>query len=85
VNTEARSVEGSQSAVPAAVPLRHLYRIPEAMKLLSMSRSVIYEQIRAGRLRSVTQGRTRLIPALAIQDYVQLLIRESGVEYDQAS
>ncbi|RSM75566.1 hypothetical protein DMH04_38090 [Kibdelosporangium aridum] len=55
------------------------------MRLLSMSRSVIYEQIRAGRLRSVTQGRTRLIPALAIQDYVQLLMRESGVEYDQAS
>ncbi|MCE7009331.1 helix-turn-helix domain-containing protein [Kibdelosporangium philippinense] len=79
MNTEAHN------AVPTAVPLRHLYRIPEAMGLLSMSRSVIYEQIRAGRLRSVTQGRTRLIPALAIQDYVQLLMRESGVEYDQAS
>jgi predicted DNA-binding transcriptional regulator AlpA len=30
-----------------------LYRIPEAMRLLSMSRSVIYEQIRAGRLRGL--------------------------------
>ncbi len=56
---------------------RKLYRIPEAMRLLSLSRSVIYEQIRAGRLRSVTQGRTRLIPATAITDYVDLLTREA--------
>ena len=54
-----------------------LHRVPEAMRLLSMSRSVIYEQIRSGRLRSVTQGRTRLIPATAIGDYVDLLVREA--------
>lgn len=54
-----------------------LYRVPEAMQLLSLSRTVIYEQIRSGRLRSVTQGRTRLIPADAIAEYVDLLIRES--------
>jgi excisionase family DNA binding protein len=59
-----------------AVPVR-LYRIPEAMRMLSLSRSVIYEQIRAGRLRSVTQGRTRLVPAAAISDYVDLLMREA--------
>ena len=35
-----------------------LYRVPDAMRLLSLSRSVIYEQIRTGRLKSVTQGRT---------------------------
>ena len=34
--------------------------------------------IRSGRLRSVTQGRTRLIPANAISDYIALLERESG-------
>ncbi|MFI7677188.1 helix-turn-helix domain-containing protein [Actinophytocola sp. NPDC049390] len=64
---------------PVAVPGRHLYRVTEAMKLLSMSRSFIYEQIRAGRLRSVKQGRARLIPAAAIQTYVQMLIDESEV------
>jgi excisionase family DNA binding protein len=48
------------------------------MQLLSLSRTVIYEQIRAGRLRSVRQGRARLIPADAIADYVALLITESG-------
>lgn len=57
-----------------------LYRVPEAMVLLSMSRTVIYEQIRSGRLRTVTQGRARLVPAQAIADYVALLERESMKE-----
>lgn len=54
-----------------------LHRIPDAMRLLSLSRSVIYEQIRAGRLKSVTQGRRRLIPSAAITEYVELLRREA--------
>ncbi|UJW34216.1 helix-turn-helix domain-containing protein [Saccharothrix sp. AJ9571] len=70
---------------PATVPERHLYRIPEAMRLLSMSRSVIYEQIRAGRLTTVKQGRTRLVPAIAINQYVELLMRESGGSYGEAA
>ncbi len=61
----------------APVADRQLYRIPDAMRLLSMSRSVIYEQLRAGRLRSVRQGRTRLIPAAAITDYIALLEHEA--------
>jgi excisionase family DNA binding protein len=56
---------------------RALYRVPEAMALLSMSRSAIYEQIRSNRLRSVKQGRSRLIPESALADYVALLERES--------
>jgi excisionase family DNA binding protein len=57
---------------------KQLYRIADAMVVLSMSRSVIYELIRSGRLRSVTQGRSRLIPASAIADYVALLEREAN-------
>ncbi len=56
---------------------RRLYRVTDAMRLLSLSRSVIYEQIRAGRLRTVRQGRTRLIPASAIDDYISLLEQEA--------
>jgi excisionase family DNA binding protein len=63
----------------AQLPGRQLYKVAEAMIVLSMSRSVIYEQIRSGRLRSVTQGRSRLIPASAIADYVALLEHESQV------
>lgn len=73
-------------ATPDQVPDRHLYRVTEAMQLLSISRSVLYEQIRAGRLRSVKVGRARLIPAKAINDYVDLLIRETEEEFnDQAA
>ncbi len=61
----------------SATTTPQLYRVPDAMQLLSLSRSVIYEQIRTGRLKSVTQGRTRLIPASAITDYVSMLQREA--------
>jgi len=47
------------------------------MRLLSLSPSVIYNQIRAGRLRSVKEGKTRLIPAAAIADYIALLEAEA--------
>jgi excisionase family DNA binding protein len=47
------------------------------MRLLSLSRSVIYNQIRAGRLRSVKEGNARLIPADAITEYVALLVAEA--------
>ncbi len=55
-----------------------LYRIPDAMRLLKLSRSLLYEQMRAGRLRSVKQGRARLIPAAAIRDYIALLEKEAA-------
>jgi hypothetical protein len=48
------------------------------MAVLSMSRSVIFEQLRTGRLRSVKQGRARFIPAAAIDDYVALLEQEAA-------
>jgi excisionase family DNA binding protein len=58
-------------------PARQLYRVRDAMVILSLGRSVIYEQIRSGRLRSVTQGRSRLIPASAIDEYIKLLQSEA--------
>jgi excisionase family DNA binding protein len=66
---------------------KYLYKIPEAMVLLSMSRSAIYEQIRSGRLRSVQQGRARLIAAAAMRNYVALLEREAREEthYDETA
>ena len=57
-----------------------LYRIPQVMRMLNMSRSVIFEQLRSGRLRSVRQGRTRLIPVSAVTEYVKLLEREAAQE-----
>lgn len=66
--------------IPATSAERQLYRVPDAMRLLSMSRSVIYEQLRSGRLRSVRQGRARLIPDTAIREYIALLEAEAHGE-----
>jgi excisionase family DNA binding protein len=66
--------------ITAADAEPRLYRIPEAVRLLSISRSVVYEQIRAGRLRTVHQGRACLIPDSAIRDYIALLETEAQAE-----
>jgi excisionase family DNA binding protein len=55
-----------------------LYRVSEAMRILGLSRSAIYRQFQSGRLRSVHQGRTRLVPVTAIADYVALLESEAA-------
>ncbi|MEU9832722.1 helix-turn-helix domain-containing protein [Streptosporangium sp. NPDC048047] len=54
-----------------------LYRVKDAMTMLGLGKTVIFEQIRAGRLRSVKQGRARLISATAIRDYISLLEKEA--------
>ena len=67
------------------VPVRALYDVSEAMKLLSLSRTQIYELIRSRRLVTVTQGRRRLVPAASIDKYVLLLLRESERDHGHAA
>jgi len=62
----------------SSIPVRALYDVPEAMALLNLSRTQLYELIRSRRLVTVTQGRRRLVPATSISEYVQLLLREAG-------
>lgn len=57
---------------------RLLFRVSEAAEVLSLSRSVVFDLMRMGRLRSVKEGRTRLIPLSALRDYVTLLEREAA-------
>jgi excisionase family DNA binding protein len=54
-----------------------LYSVTDAMRMLRLSRTVIYELIRSGRLRSVKEGRARRITAAAIRDYIALLESEA--------
>jgi excisionase family DNA binding protein len=54
-----------------------LYDVPEVMRMLRLSRSAVYEELRAGRLRSVHRGRSRRIPVAAVAEYVALLEREA--------
>lgn len=63
-----------------AIAERALYSIVDTMALLSMSRTVIYEQIRAGRLQTVHQGRRCYVTAAAIESYVALLESEAHAD-----
>lgn len=54
-----------------------LYKIEDAAKLCGVGRSMAYEEIRLGRLRTVRVGRRRLVPLKYIDEYVELLMRES--------
>jgi excisionase family DNA binding protein len=47
------------------------YRVEEAAQALRLSRSVIYELIRSGRLRTVKQGSRRLVPVVALHEYLE--------------
>jgi excisionase family DNA binding protein len=62
--------------IPSLAPL--LYRVEDAAHLLSLSRSVIFELLRSGRLRSVQEGRARLIPATAMHEYIVQLENEAA-------
>jgi excisionase family DNA binding protein len=57
-----------QAEVPAV-----LYRVEEAADALRLSRSLVYELIRSGRLRTVKAGRRRLVPVSALEEYVSSL------------
>ncbi|OII65269.1 DNA-binding protein [Streptomyces sp. CC53] len=64
--------------VPAASAVQpRLHRVEAAAELLGVKRTVIYEQIRLGRLRTVRVGRRRLVPTEYIDEYIELLKRES--------
>ncbi|WP_428953304.1 helix-turn-helix domain-containing protein [Streptomyces sp. cg35] len=54
-----------------------LYRPEEAAIVLRIGRSMVYEEMRLGRLQTVRIGRRRLVPPEYIAQYVELLKREA--------
>ncbi|MDA2806133.1 excisionase family DNA-binding protein [Nocardiopsis suaedae] len=56
---------------------KKLLRVEEAAKLLGIGRTRAFELIKDGRLRSVKLGKTRLVPAKALDEFVELLLSES--------
>lgn len=55
-----------------------LFRIPEAAGRLAISRSKLYEEIYAGRIRVVHIGGAVRIPSAEIESYIQRLVVEAG-------
>jgi excisionase family DNA binding protein len=47
-----------------------LVRIEEAARLLSLSRSTVYEMLDTGELPSVRRGAARRIPMAALRDWI---------------
>ncbi|MEU4116518.1 helix-turn-helix domain-containing protein [Kitasatospora sp. NPDC028055] len=55
-----------------------LLTVPEVMARLKIGRSTVYDLIRTRRLASVTIGRARRIPALALADYIHAHLEEAA-------
>lgn len=53
------------------------YRIPEALEVIPIGRSRMYEHIRRGDLRVVKDGRITLITAEALADFLAWLEEQS--------
>jgi excisionase family DNA binding protein len=47
-----------------------LLSVDEAANALGLGRSLLYTEIQAGRLRSIRVGRRRLVPSVAVADYI---------------
>jgi excisionase family DNA binding protein len=55
-----------------------LYTVERAAERLEISRTTVYELIRAGALESIKIGGARRIPAAALHDYVERLRAEQS-------
>lgn len=53
-------------------------RVEEAARALGIGRSLVYDLIRSGRLRSFKVGSRRLIPAAAIDEVITTLTEEAA-------
>jgi len=66
---EALRDEMRAEAVPAGAPDR-LLSVDEASSMLGIGRSRLYDEIAAGRLRSLSVGRRRLVSSGAIAEFI---------------
>ncbi|MCQ8835010.1 MULTISPECIES: helix-turn-helix domain-containing protein [Streptomyces] len=55
-----------------------LLTVPEVMARLKIGRSTVYDLIRSRRLRSITIGRARRVPAAALRDFIDHQIAEAA-------
>lgn len=62
----------------ASVPERLMYTVPEAVQRVGLPRTRVYAAIAAGDIFSVKVGRSRRIPARALEEYVARLCEEQS-------
>lgn len=61
-----------------------LYRVPEAAELIGVGRSRLYELLASGDIASVRVGRSRLIPADALESFAARLTTDQLAPSDAA-
>lgn len=66
----------SEMTPTVGAPAR-LYSVEEAAELLGVGRSLAYDLIHAGELRSIKAGRRRLVSSSAIVEYANRSAREA--------
>lgn len=60
-----------------ALPTTHeVLTVPEVMQALRLSRFKVYDLIRSNQLQSIKIGRSRRVPANALQTFIQNQLRE---------
>lgn len=62
----------------AAAPEPISVRIPEAVRMTGISRSVLYELIKAGELHAVKLGRATLVPVASLRALVEKNTRKAA-------
>ncbi|TWG23577.1 excisionase family DNA-binding protein [Actinoplanes teichomyceticus] len=55
-----------------------LLTVEEGAKQASISRAKMFALIKAGEVRSIKIGRSRRIPAIALEEYVNRLLQEQS-------
>lgn len=65
------------SAALPTVPPARLHTVKEVATILRMSPATVWDLIRCERLRTVQEGRRRLVPPEYIEEYVALLKSEA--------
>ncbi|MFD7065931.1 excisionase family DNA-binding protein [Streptomyces sp. NPDC059913] len=66
------------SAPTVSTPAPRLLAVEDAAVVLGLGRSMTFEEIRRGRLRTVRSGRRRLVPTEYVEEYIELLKREAA-------
>jgi excisionase family DNA binding protein len=72
-----------QVAVRAGTALKLMLTVPEAAAVLGISRSVFYELLLAGQIRSVKIGRARRVPFVVLEEFVTRQLSDQCPAYQE--
>jgi excisionase family DNA binding protein len=54
------------------------YNVPRAVEMIPIGRTKLYEEIAAGRLKSIKVGTRRLVTHQALQDFLTMLAEDAS-------